>query len=93
MATKINTEVDISFLSINRKVAPYVGKISNPFAFDNAADIYKKALDAKGVEVEGVDPSAYGAMVKMLAKSAPMMDAKPVEIDPMNDVLRGIKAR
>ena len=75
------------------EVAPYVGKISNPFAFDSAADIYKKALDAKGVEVEGVDPSAYGAMVKMLAKSAPMMDAKPVEIDPMNDVLRGIKAR
>ena len=75
------------------EVAPYVGKISNPFAFDSAADIYKKALDAKGVEVDGVDPSAYGAMVKMLAKSAPMMDAKPVEIDPMNDVLRGIKAR
>jgi len=75
------------------EVAPYVGKISNPFAFDSAADIYRKALDAKGVEVEGVDPSAFGAMVKMLAKSAPMMDAKPAEEDPMNDVLRGIKAR
>jgi len=75
------------------EVAPYVGKISNPFAFDSASDIYKKALDAKGVEVEGVDPSAYGAMVKMLAKSAPIMDAAPVENDPMNEVLKGIKAR
>jgi hypothetical protein len=75
------------------EVAPYVGKISNPFAFDSAADIYKKALDAKGVEVEGVDPSAYGAMVKMLTKAAPIMDAASVEVDPINEVLRGIKAR
>jgi len=75
------------------EVAPFVGKISNPFAFDSAADIYKKALDAKGVEVEGVDPSAFGAMVKMLTKAAPIMDAAPVEEDPMNDVLRGIKSR
>ena len=75
------------------EVAPYVGKISNPFAFDSAAAIYRKALDAKGVEVEGVDPSAYGAMVKMLTKAAPIMDAAPVEEDPMNDILRGIKSR
>ena len=75
------------------EVAPFVGKISNPFAFDSAADIYKKALDAKGVEVDGVDPSAFGAMVRMLTKAAPIMDAAPVEEDPMNDVLRGIKSR
>lgn len=75
------------------EVAPFVGKISNPFAFDSAADIYKKALDAKGVEVEGVDPSAFGAMVKMLTKAAPIMDAAPVEVDPINEVLKGIKAR
>ena len=74
------------------EVAPYVGKISNPFAFDSAADIYKKALDARGVEVEGVDPSAFGAMVKMLTKAAPIMNAAP-DNDPMNDVLRGIKSR
>jgi hypothetical protein len=75
------------------EVAPYVGKISNPFTFDSAADIYKKALDARGVEVEGVDPSAYGAMVKMLTKAAPIMDAAHGEEDPMNDILRGIKSR
>lgn len=75
------------------EVAPIVGKISNPFAFDSAADIYKKALDAKGVEVEGVDPSAFGVMVRMLAKAAPIMDAAPAEVDPINEVLKGIKAR
>ena len=75
------------------EVAPFVGKISNPFAFDSAADIYKKALDARGVEVAGVDPSAFGAMVKMLTKATPIMDAAPVEEDPMNDILRGIKSR
>ena len=61
------------------EVAPHVGKISNPFAFDSAADIYKKALDAKGIAVDGVDPSAYGAMVKMLTEAAPVMDAALAE--------------
>lgn len=76
------------------EVAPYVGKISNPFAFDSAADIYKKALDANGVEVEGVDPSAFGAMVQMLKKAGVAQDSMSViEEDPMNDVLRGIKSR
>lgn len=75
------------------EVAPHVGKISNPFAFDSAADIYKKALDAKGVNVDGVDPSAFGAMVRMLAKSEPIADAAPKKDDPMNALLMGIKAR
>lgn len=72
------------------EVAPHVGKISNPFAFDSAADIYKKALDAKGISVDGVDPSAFGAMVRMI-QTAPTM--APVEEDPINEVLKGIKAR
>ena len=75
------------------EVAPFVGKISNPFAFDSAADIYKKALDAKGVEVEGVDPSAFGAMVSMLKKTTAQDSAPMVEDDKMNDILRGIKSR
>ena len=73
------------------EVAPFVGKISNPFAFDSAADIYRKALDAKGVAVDGVDPSAFGAMVRMIQTAPQMVPA--VEEDPMNDVLRGIKSR
>ena len=73
------------------EVAPIVGKIANPFAFDSAADIYRKALDAKGIAVDGVDPSAFGVMVRMI-QPAPTM-APAVEEDPMNDVLRGIKSR
>ena len=72
------------------EVAPHIGKIANPFAFDSAADIYKKALDAKGISVDGVDPSAFGVMVRMI-QTAPTM-AEP-ENDPMNDILRGIKSR
>ena len=73
------------------EVAPHVGKIANPFAFDSAADIYKKALDAKGINVDGVDPSAYGAMVRMI-QTAPVM-ATVEESDPMNEMLRAIKSR
>ena len=72
------------------EVAPHIGKIADPFAFDSAADIYKKALDAKGIPVDGVDPSAFGVMVRMI-QTAPTM-AEP-ENDPMNDILRGIKSR
>lgn len=73
------------------EVAPYVGKISNPFAFDSAADIYKKALDKAGVVTDGIDPSAYGAMVSMLAKPQ-AIPSGPVENDPLNDALMKIKS-
>jgi hypothetical protein len=72
-------------------VAPFIGKINNPFAFDSAAAIYKKALDAKGVVTDGVDPSAYGAMVAMLQKPAAIPTG--VEDDPINKMLQGIKSR
>lgn len=74
------------------EVAPHVGKIANPFAFDSADSIYRKALDARGVDVSGVHPSAYGAMVKMLGRPSPVMDAAAGS-DPLNDVLRAIKSR
>ena len=73
-------------------VAPFVGKISNPFAFDSAADIYKKALDKAGVVLDGVDPSAYGAMVSMLNKPGAIPQGAPDD-DPLNKRLMGIKAR
>jgi hypothetical protein len=74
------------------EVAPHIGKISNPFAFDSAASIYKKALDTKGISTEGVHPSAYGAMVRILKTSAPVMDSTRVEDDPLNDILMSIKS-
>ena len=73
-------------------VAPFVGRISNPFAFDSAADIYKKALDKAGVVTDGIDPSAFGAMVSMLAKPQAIPQGK-IESDPLNDRLMQIKSR
>ena len=73
-------------------VAPFVGKISNPFAFDSAADIYKKALDKAGVVTDGIDPSAFGAMVSMLNKPQAIPQGK-IESDSLNDRLMQIKSR
>lgn len=47
-----------------REVAHIVGDV----AMDNAADVYKFALEQSGIDVTGVHPSAYRAMVGMLAK-------------------------
>lgn len=47
-----------------REVEPIVGKR----AFDSAGDAYKAALDTLGVDLTGVPPSAYRAMLN-LAKS------------------------
>ena len=42
-------------------VAPIVGEV---FGMDSAEEVYKMALDQMKVDVSGVDPSAYGAMVR-----------------------------
>ena len=47
-----------------REVAPIVGDV----AMDDAADVYKFALEQSGIDVTGVHPSAYRAMVGMLGK-------------------------
>lgn len=47
-----------------RAVQPYVGELS--MAFDSAADVYKHALEANDVDVTGVDPSAFPAMLKLV---------------------------
>lgn len=47
-----------------REVAPIVGDV----AMDNAADVYKFALEQSGIDVTDVHPSAYRAMVGMLGK-------------------------
>lgn len=46
-----------------KEVAPFVGEIT---AQDSAEAVYRIALDAAGVDLEGVHPSAYRAIVKNL---------------------------
>jgi hypothetical protein len=46
-------------------VKPYIGEVQ---AQDSAEAIYRLALDHAGIDVEGVHPSAFKAMVQMLPK-------------------------
>lgn len=43
-------------------VRPYIGKV--PMACDSAADVYKVALDGLNIDVAGVHPSAFWAILK-----------------------------
>lgn len=51
-----------------RAVAPLIGEVT--IGLDSADVIYAAALKAKGVEITGVHPSAYPAMVELLNKQA-----------------------
>lgn len=57
-----------------REVEPHIGEVQ---AMDSASAVYRLALDAAGIDVTGVHPSAYGAMVRMLPVPG---EAKPVRI-------------
>lgn len=50
------------------EVEQYVGKLAPTLAFDSAADVYGAALKAKGVDVAGVHPSAYKAILSHMPK-------------------------
>lgn len=83
-----------SLWEASEAVAPFIGKVNNPMAFDSASDIYKKALVNAGINLEGVDPVAYKAMFKtMTAMQKPQAMANDVkDDDPINAKLMGIKS-
>jgi hypothetical protein len=56
-----------SIRQAEKEVFPLIGEV---VAQDSAEAVYKLALDAAKVDLTGVHPSAYGAMVRMLAKPA-----------------------
>lgn len=61
-AATVKVKAEMEALHAARKeVAPIVGEV----ALDSAEAVYKFALDQAGIDVEGVHPSAYRAMVKM----------------------------
>lgn len=60
-------------------VRPYVGTI----AADSAEGIYKGALDTLGINVEGVHPSAYRAILEAQPKPT---DKQPMAVDAMPQV-------
>lgn len=69
-------------------VRPHVGQVS--LAMDSAEAIYKFALEARGVKVAGIHPSAYPAMVGMLAKAGG--SPRPLAMDGAPKAI-GIEAR
>lgn len=60
------------------EVRPLIGAV---VAQDSAAAVYKLALDAAGVDLEGVHPSAYRALVQMQAKNATVKPAPRIALD------------
>lgn len=50
-----------SIASAEEDVRPYVGKLA--VAMDSAEDVYKTALETMGVDVAGIHPSAYRAVL------------------------------
>lgn len=58
---------------------PIVGEI-DPAKFEDATAIYKFVLDACGVDLRGVDPSAFGPMVRLLNGNGSLKN-QPVAAD------------
>lgn len=61
---QVTKEVTETF-NAREKVKPIIGVV----ALDSASEIYKAALKHSGFPVDGIHPSAYGAMVDMLLQS------------------------
>lgn len=61
-----------------KDVAPFIGEVA---AMDSAAAVYKLALDHAKVDLTGVPPEAYGAMVKMLPKPGTKVETPRIAQD------------
>lgn len=72
---------------------PLIGQIADPFAFDSADDIYRKALTLAGVDTRGVHPSAFPAMLKMARSQSAHTSSQPVSTAfDSNPTDAGVKA-
>lgn len=88
MDGKIKTAVDEAVTRVKaeqaairdafNEVEPIVGKIH--IAADSAEGVFKAVLEMKGVDVKGVHPSAFRAMVGMLPKAGDEPQPKPALI-------------
>ena len=51
-----------------REIRPITGEFF-PDPDDDAVSVYRKALEMAGVKLEGIDPSEFRAMVRLLAET------------------------
>lgn len=91
-AIKDAKELCASLYAAAEEVAPFVGRVQNPFSYNAPSDIYKLALDAKHIDISDAEPSSYRAMVRMLNRPMSVERTTDME-DPINKVLMGIKSR
>jgi len=85
-------ELCASLYAAAEEVAPFVGRVQNPFSYNAPSDIYKLALDAKHIDISDAEPSSYRVMVRMLNLPKSVERTTDME-DPINKVLMGIKSR
>ncbi|MEZ2410537.1 DUF2213 domain-containing protein [Bosea sp. RCC_152_1] len=77
-AAAIKTQQDIR--EAERAVRPYVGDLA--MAHDSADAVYRTALTSLGVDVDGVHPSAFPAILKLQPKPGDTLPArKPIAQD------------
>jgi hypothetical protein len=70
-----------------RAVAPWTGELA--MTMDSAAAVYRFALEGQGVDVAGVDPTAYPAMLKLLPKPGEAREpTRAFDGDAANEVHR-----
>lgn len=69
-----------AILEAREAVRPYVGEVS--FALDSASEIFKVALEANDVDLEGVHASAYPALLKLIPVPG---EERPAKVKLGND--------
>lgn len=83
-ADTMKTMRDIA--AAEKEVQPFVGELS--IACDSASGVYKAALDIMGIDIKGVHPSAYRAVLQAQKRSSVAMDSASVL---RNESIRKIK--
>lgn len=76
-AAAIKTQQDIR--EAERAVRPYVGDLA--MAHDSADAVYRTALTSFGVDVDGIHPSAFPAILKLQPKPGDTPVRKPIAQD------------
>lgn len=88
-AVKAALAADRALNTARREVEPILGVV----AFDSAQEVYKAALDKLGVSTDGVDPSAFGTVLKLAKDKAAVpalaADGGPGKVHSMLEAFPG----
>lgn len=72
------------------EVVPITGRI-DALAFDSATDVYKHALELKGIDTAGLEPSSFAGMVRVvLSQSEPVIVGDSAAHKQVSDQFPGL---